>query len=117
MNFTTDGMRWEGLLRALQGELMAATVVIVLALVAWSYGRKFIASAERGGTIEAATGLTARSYANGAFRVVLVLTSILIAVRAAQVMAVNRTPRADADKSGVYEQMKANTKEPAAPAK
>lgn len=109
MNFTTDGMRWEGLLRALQGDISIAVIVIIAGLVALVFGRRFIASSESAGVIGQKTGRIARAYANAAFRVLLVLTAIVLAIRFAQVAAVNRIPRADAEKSGVYEQMKQNT--------
>jgi hypothetical protein len=109
MEFTTDGMRWEGLLRALQGDISIAVVAIIAGLVSLILGRRFIASAETGGTIGRNTGQLARSYANAAFRVLLLLTVVGLAIRFAQVAAVNRMPRADANKSGVYEQMKQNT--------
>lgn len=118
MTFTTDGLRIEGLFRTLQGDIMTAAGIIAIAVAALIVARRTIARTTGSDILDAATARAARTTANWLFAGVMLVTIAALSWRFATVTAVNRMPRADADTSGVYEQMKRNagggeTKSPA----
>lgn len=111
MTFTTDGMRIEGLFRALQGDIMWAFGFIGLAFVALVLSWRFIGQARRNNALAPHAANSATKTANMIFAAITILALGALAWRFAAVMAINRIPRADADKSGVYQQMKKNSGE------
>jgi hypothetical protein len=106
MSFTTHGINWEGLLRALQTEITVSIGIIAFAFIAMVLVRRYLFEAqdERGlGPDLTRAGLR---IATRSFLVVTLVTLGALAWKFASVASVNRMPRADADKSGVYEQMR-----------
>jgi ABC-type transport system involved in cytochrome c biogenesis permease subunit len=108
MTLSTDGMRWEGLFRALQGDISRAlvtTVIVGLALFAIS---RMIASRQRGGSLSPANARSARMTARIVALAIIGLASATTILKMTGMIATNRIPRSDADKSAVYDQMRNN---------
>jgi hypothetical protein len=106
MTFTTEGMRWEGLFRALQSEITTTIAILILTTIAYLVARRAVAKTGASNTTK-----TIRSTINRVFVAVILIAIAALAWRIATFSAINRLPRADADKSSVYEQMKRNTGE------
>lgn len=106
----TTGFHWEGLLRALQGDIMAFIgLFFLLLLIVWSIGRVVNKLIETGNM----TGDEAKKifkWRRGIFIFFVLLAIIVLTLRAVVFISVNRIPRADVDKSSVYEQMNSNLK-------
>jgi hypothetical protein len=103
MTFSAAGINWEGLARALQGEFTAYIGLLALALIALVYARKAGTA-----SLAAAEAKAARQMATRVFLTVAILATAALGWRVATYASINRMPRADADKSGVYDQMKQN---------
>jgi hypothetical protein len=106
--FSSDGFQPLGLLRTLQGDIMVWSGFILLALVCWFFARRMITASASDGSLDAAAAISARRTARTIFATACALSVLALGWRAATVAAINRMPRADADRSGVYERMKNN---------
>lgn len=88
----------EGFIRSLQAELMTAAFVLLIILVAYIVLQRTVKDDN--------VKLVIRKVAEMAALVVVAL----FLLRAVSMGITNRAPRQDVDKSGVYEQMKQNTR-------
>jgi cell division protein FtsX len=107
MTPTTQGFAWEGFFRALQGDIMSLVGGLLFVLAAWLMVRWLIGKARRD-DLDTAHGRLPLTTAN---RVALIVAAVIVGGfvwRAISVTSVNRMPRADLDKSGVYQQMDSN---------
>jgi len=101
---------WEGFFRALQGDLLSFAGFLIFVFVAFLTVRWAIRRGESGNGLNASQAQAARRWA-GRLATALVLISVVAAIwRAAMFASINDIPRADVDRSGVYEQMDALTK-------
>jgi hypothetical protein len=109
---TPRGFAWEGFFRSLQGDLMSFVGSLVLVLVALVLVRWAIKKLRDDNGLAATKAQAARNWAG---RIAMALALVAVAAvmwRAASFASINRTPRADIDRSGVYEQMDTLTKPP-----
>lgn len=116
MDFNTGGVGALGLLRALQGDVMAAAAMITVAILAMIVARRAIGPNGWVALDDPLAITKARATVTRITGLAIALTLAALAMRVATVTAVNRMPRADADPSGVYRQMKDNANQPAPPA-
>jgi len=108
MTPTTQGFAWEGFFRALQGDFRSLVGWLLSVLAAWLVIRWLIGKARQNGWNTGRDEQFPRTAAN---RVALIVTCVVAAGfvwRAVSVTSVNRMPRADLDKTGVYQQMDTN---------
>ena len=101
---TADGFHLLGLLRSMQGEIMTLAGFLVLLFLGVFVIRKMIENAD----MDPENTARARPRTRHIAGILLLAAIAIFAWRAAIVVSVNRMPRADTDKTGVYEQMKSN---------
>jgi hypothetical protein len=100
----------EGLLRAIQPEVMTFTATIATSLLILILTRRLVANAETRAVLTRQDGQRTRQTINAVFGAVCVVATAALGLRIASFAAINRLPRADADGTGVYEQMQKNVK-------
>jgi hypothetical protein len=113
MTPTTEGFALDGFFRSLQGDFMWLVGFLVLSAVALFIGRRLITWS----IINGVSDRDARAARVWATRVATIVTLCAVGVvvwRAVSIAAVNRVPRADLDRSEVYQQMKSLEPRPAA---
>lgn len=91
-------MFWEGFIRSLQAEITTAIICLVLIGIAYAVLKRVTDDEEF------------KRYTKLGAKVLVAVIFFFLLGRAFLMGATNRTPRQDVDKSGVYEQMKENTK-------
>lgn len=107
---TTSGFHWEGLLRALQGDIMALIgFIVILLVVGWIVGQMVKQSAGAGKEMDD-DAKNVLKWRKKIIICLILLASFLFAWRAVTFISANRIPRADVDKSSVYDQMNLNIK-------
>ena len=105
MTPTVQGFAWEGFSRSLQGDLTSFVGFIIFVLVAllvvrWSTNRM-----QGVGGISEVDARMLRSVAGTVAKGLVLVAIVFVGWRAVSVASINRMPRADVDRSGVYEQM------------
>ena len=106
------GFHWEGFARALQGDAMLLLGgLVLLVVVSLLINRAFNLSAERQG-VTADKVKEMRWWKRKIITVLIVLAIVSFGWRITTFALANRIPRADVDKSGVYEKMDSNIKPP-----
>jgi hypothetical protein len=100
----------EGMLRALQPDVMTFTATIGGAFLILLLARYIIGYSQSRGAFTQEIAQSQRKTATALFGVVVLIATAFLGWRFATFAAINRLPRADADKSGVYEQMQKNIK-------
>jgi p-aminobenzoyl-glutamate transporter AbgT len=98
----------EGLLRALQPDVMRFVGFILTTTILLFVAHRFITSSAQRGAIDQTTVRQQRKTANQLAGIVCLIAIAALAWRVMAFSAINRIPRADAEKSDVYEQMKKN---------
>lgn len=91
-------MFWEGFIRSLQAEITTAIICLVLIWIAYAVLKR-VAEDEK-----------VKQYAKLGAKILVAVVLFFLFGRALIMGSTNRMPRQDVDKSGVYEQMKENTK-------
>jgi ABC-type spermidine/putrescine transport system permease subunit I len=109
--FDSDGMRWEGLFRAMQGDIGRTLLIVFLAVLASFVVSRLVKRAYREGGLAPNQVRKARIIVWSVALAVAGAAVLLLVVRMTSVIATNRIPRNDVDKSVIYEQMK-KTAEP-----
>lgn len=107
---SVNGFHWEGFLRAMQGEIMALVGFIIFLLfigwiVAWLTKR---AVEERKSTSEEMQEIL--KWRGKIIKLLIIISLLIFGWQAVTFIAANRIPRADVDKSSVYDQMDSNIK-------
>ena len=113
MTPTTEGFAWDGFFRSLQGDFMSLAGFLILIAMALVIGHRVIKWSLANGVNDR----EARAARLWATRVAAIVTLCAVGVmvgRAVSLASVNRAPRADLDRSEVYQQMKSLEPRPAA---
>ena len=105
MTPTTEGFAWDGFLRSLQGDFMSLAGFLILIAVALVIGHRMIGWSLGNGVNER-DARTARLWAGRVAAIVTLCAVGVVVWRAVSLASVNRVPRADLDRSEVYQQMK-----------
>jgi hypothetical protein len=105
MTPTTEGFAWDGFFRSLQGDFMSLAAFLILVAVALFIGHRVI-KWSLGNGVKDREARTARLWAGRLAAIVTLCAVGLVVWRAASLASVNRVPRADLDRSEVYQQMK-----------
>jgi type II secretory pathway component PulK len=108
MTLSTDGMRWEGLFRALQGDISAAIAALLFIGLLLFLASRIIAALERKQSLGTRVARTARVASQVVALGLAGIALIPLVPKMAAMIAANRIPRADTDKSAVYDQMRNN---------
>lgn len=104
----TSGFNWEGFFRAFQGNLTSFVGFLILILVLWFIINLVTGRLQKAGDIGAKAATIGRRWTSGVAMIALLVLAIITCWQAATMASINRMPRADVDKSGVYEAMKDN---------
>lgn len=99
---SVEGFHWEGFFRAIQGDLWGSASVIVFMVFAYVVIRFLVNKTDLFGNREKAS---VRKWSTVGLLVIIGIVLVSLFWRIASVASVNRVPRSDADKSGVYQQM------------
>ena len=113
MTPTTEGFAWDGFFRSLQGDFMSLVGFLVLIAVALVIGHRVIAWS-LGNGVNDREARAARLWATRVAAIVTMCAVGIVVWRAVSLAAVNRVPRADLNRSEVYQQMKSLEPRPAA---
>ncbi len=105
MDFSTGGFNFEGLARALLGDITGFIGFLVLAGGAFWLASKAVTASQNAGTLDAAGAVKARKTARLILTVASLIAVAALTWRVVNVASVNRIPRTDADKQDVYKQM------------
>ena len=109
MSFETGGLNLEGLARALQGQITLLIVLSVLAIAVQLPVPRVVAHAAKSQNLDSVAASRMLRSTRLAVAIACLMPAALLIWQAAMVASVNRMPRADVEKSQVYEQMKANS--------
>lgn len=98
----------EGLLRALQPDVGQFVGLCALTLIVLFFWHRLIKADETGDAIDTESVASQRRTANRVAAAVCALAALNLGWKVLVFASANRIPRADADKSDVYNQMKKN---------
>lgn len=107
---TSTGLHIEGLLRALQGDIMSLVVFVIVIGIIWFVARRVLKTAGR--NLDGDELKTARRNIRSIAWILVLVAFVLFAWRVVTFASANRLPRSDVDKEDVYDKMN----EAAAPA-
>lgn len=101
----STGFHWFGLIRALQGEIVIFLAFVFLSFIVAKIIKFVINKSLEAGDIEDEQAKKGREWVSKGFIIILLLVTLVLGWRFANYMLANRVPRADVDKSSVYEKM------------
>jgi cytochrome bd-type quinol oxidase subunit 2 len=105
MTPTTQVFAWDGFFRSLQGDFMSLAGLLVLIAVALLVGH-WLLKWSLGNGVNDEEARAARLWAGRIATIVTLCAVGVVVWRAVSLASVNRMPRADLDRSEVYQQMK-----------
>jgi hypothetical protein len=112
MTPTAIAFSWEGFFRSLQGDLLSFAGFLLFVFVASLVIRWAITKGQRDNAFDASQARAVRRWAGRTATALVLIGVVALIWRAALLASINDIPRADVDRSGVYEQMDALTKGP-----
>jgi hypothetical protein len=105
MTPNTEGFAWDGFFRSLQGDFISLAGFLILIAVALFIGHRVI-KWSLGSGINDQEARAARLWAGRVAAIVTLCAVGVVVWRAVSLASVNRVPRAELDRSEVYQQMK-----------